>query len=188
MPPTEHLTSNVSVNLRPGMARDQTIFISICSAAILVAAVALVFFVRSQSSTPFVGDWQCLQCGQSFDSKSLLPGPIDCPKCPGEAVKLIDKECPKCGKTSLVSQMRLTQSAQKEFANYQASHAEELAAGQFPKIVFRLPMEARYRIALPEGKSSWHEQWLFTGSDQAQQIRADQRCPHCQAPLYPARP
>ena len=188
MPPTEHLTSNVSGNLRPGLARDQTIFISICSAAILVAAVALVSFVRSQSSMPFVGDWQCLQCGQSFDSKSLLPGPIDCPECPGQAVKLIHKECPKCGKTSLVCQMRLTESAQKEFADYQASHAQELAAGQFPKIVFQLPMEARYRIRQPDGSYTWHQDWLYTESAQAQQIRADQRCPHCQAPLYPARP
>ena len=84
--------------------------------------------------------------------------------------------------------MRLTESAQKEFADYQASHAEELAAGQFPKIVFSLPMEARYRVALGGGESGWHEQWLYTDSPQAQQIRADQRCPHCQAPLYPARP
>ena len=172
---------------RPGLARDQTIFITVCSIAILVAVLALASFVRSGSSTPFVGDWQCLECGRTFASKTLMPGPIDCPTCSGQAVKLIYVNCPQCGRRVLTCQMRLTEPAQREFDSYQAAHSEELAAGRFPKIVFRLPMQARYRIRQPDDSYRWDEEWLYTESERAQELRSEIKCSHRGTQLYPIR-
>ena len=95
---------------RSGMAKEQLIFIIICSAAMGVAIVTIAIHMWSGGSgARRAASWQCLKCNAEFTKKSTEMPPIACEKCDGQAVMLSRRACPKCEEEVLVSRMRMTE-------------------------------------------------------------------------------
>ena len=154
---------------RAGIAKDQLIFIIICSAAAAVAAVSLVVSMGGKP-TPTV-EWQCISCNYEFSNKSAELPPIECPKCGEQAAQLTYRPCPKCEKPVLTARSRLTTQGQ---AKRDASSGGR--AG-------RLPMETQFWIKQADGTYKWSE-WISMSSPQViQQYDSRLQCPEDGASL-----
>ena len=149
---------------RAGIAKDQLIFIIICSAAAAVAAVSLV--VSMSDKPPPTVQWQCISCNYEFSNRSVERPPIECPKCGEQAAKLTYRPCPKCGKSVLTARSRLTTQGQ---ARRDASSGGR-AAG-------RLPMETQFWIKQADGTYKWSE-WIPASAPQLRKQYASRlQCP-----------
>ncbi|NIA07138.1 MAG: hypothetical protein GWP14_05805 [Actinobacteria bacterium] len=160
--------------LRPGVAKDQLIFIIICSVALAVAAVTMVRFFTGGSRVPS-SQWQCLDCGKEFTVKKITAQPVKCPKCGGEAARLGYRTCPACGEKVLVLRVRVSGQAPGGGP-----------AGGPPGLGMMSPMEIQYRVRQEDGTYVWTP-WMFAGSPQAQQVDSSLICPKCGERLSPLR-
>jgi DNA-directed RNA polymerase subunit RPC12/RpoP len=157
---------------RPGVAKDQLIFIIICSVALAVAAVALVQFFRGGSKVR-PSSWQCLDanCGHEFTRKKPMSPLVECSKCGGTAAMLRYRPCPACGERVLVGRMRVS--------------------GQIPAggpggpgglggrgMAMMQPMDIQYRIQQDDGTYIW-TLWVPAGSPQSMQMEQSLVCPKC---------
>ena len=171
--------------LRAGVAKDKLIFIIICSAALAFAAATLVYSVFKPRTKHFDVTWQCLACNNEFDLKTDEQPPIPCPKCGGQAVRVIYRDCPACGKKVLSFRLRLTEQAQ---AQRKATRKQGGAAGKpgaLPFELMRPPMDIQYWVKQPDSSLGWTA-WMLGGSPQAMQTQSDLRCSKCGAPLFPS--
>ena len=116
-------------------------------------------FFRSLGPKEYPGDWQCLQCEHLFSSTTLEPAPIDCPKCPGQAVRLARKTCPDCGKRVVVSRVRLTEQGRAGHEKILAQKEARTLTGPYSLAILGLAREAQYRIKDSNGKYIWTEEW-----------------------------
>lgn len=165
------------VSLRAGIARDKLIFIIICSVAVTVAVVTLaVTQFSGGDGTRSKWQWQCLEHGHEFSSRTKEMSPIECPKCSGDAVKLIYRKCPKCGENTLVSRMRLTKQGQER---REAMKTEERPR---PGISMMGPtgltMEVQFWYKQEDGSYAWSD-WVPMGRRYRGQV-----CLKCGASLY----
>ena len=154
---------------KSGVAKDQLIFIIICSVALAVAAVTLVKFVAGDKRT-VASEWQCLDCGKEFTTKSATP-PVKCPACGGEAVRLGYRTCPECGEKVLVYRIRMPETPEGAGG-----------PGGPPGMMPMQPMDMQFRIENPDGTYGWSD-WISGSSPQMQQMYADISCPKCGASL-----
>ena len=152
---------------RSGMAKDQLIFIIICSVALAMAAITLVKLFAGDQKT-VTGEWQCLDCGKEFTVKSVISlPPIKCPACGGEAVRLVYRACPKCSEKVLVYRVRVPETPEGAGG-----------PGGPPG-----PKDVQFRIANPEGTYGWSDWISISGPHQMLQMSADVTCPKCGASL-----
>ena len=167
-----------------GVAKDKLIFIIICTAAMLVAAVTLVYFLTGDSEIP-TGDWQCLKCAYTFSKKTTEKSPIDCPKCGGDAVRQYYHKCPECGKKVLFCRVQLTKEAQ---AQRDAMLKQAETAGQKavlpPEATMSMPMDIQYWAKQPDGSYGWTD-WMLPAPPQARQLKSSLQCSECGANLFP---
>ena len=174
--------------LPAGMAKDQLIFVIICSVAIGVAVVTMAFTRFSGRSGGGIGlsQWQCLNpdCGYEFSKNTRERSPIECEKCGGQAVRLSRHKCPECGEDVLVSRMRLTEQGQAQYQNVKES------SGQMPVMPMGpgmgLPMESQFWVPQADGSYGWTD-WVFMAGPQSGQVFSSPKCPKCSAPLYGRR-
>ena len=166
-----------------GMAKDQLIFVIICSAALLVAAVTLVHFFTgaSKKATP-TAPWQCLKCDREFSIKTLELPPIECPECGGDAVRVRYRKCPSCGAKVPCYRLRLPE-GRKAQLDAMKKHAESTGQPVAPGPM--MDMEIQYRVKQADGSYAWTD-WLNPrGSPQlAAQLQKNMRCSECEALLF----
>ena len=162
--------------LRAGMAKDTLIFVIICSAALVVAAVTLLYSFRG-GETVYPVKWQCLDCASEFSKKTAELSPIKCPKCGGQAVRLGFRACPECKKQVLVSRTRLTEQGQ---AQRDASAGQQ--DGGRLGIIMR-PKEIQYWFKQADGSYGWTP-WVPVASPAAMQFEMNLQCNKCGASLF----
>ena len=173
-------------HVRSGMAKDKLIFVIICSAALLVAAIAVIHFFRGSSRDHLkTSSWQCLNCKYEFSNTSLSEiGPIECPKCGGEAVSALYRNCPSCGERVALSRLRLTETGKAQWA---AMKKRTEAAGQRLRVQpggSPLDVEEQYRVKQADGSYDWTE-WISAYSSQLiAELKRNMRCSECGAPLF----
>ena len=171
------------VSFRRGKITDKQVFIIICTAAILVAAITLGnFFLGSGLRLKSVPNWECLECGHKFSqSGQRLPlPPIDCPQGhKGQAVMLGYRVCPDCYTQILYSRTRLT----KEFAE-EVQRLRDQGYEPTEQEAVNWPREVQFRLL--DTDDQWTN-WVIWRSPEAVQIQADMKCPQCGASLYPKR-
>ena len=158
--------SKSSHGSRPGVAKDQLIFIIICSVALAVAAVTLVHFFTGSKKVP-ASQWQCLECGKEFTLKKAFTPPVKCTKCGGEAVRLGYRTCEKCGEKVLAYRIRMSGQAQAPGG-----------PGGPPGMGPMQPMDMQFRIQQADGSYDWTP-WMSSASPQVQQMYANLTCPKC---------
>ena len=155
---------------RPGVAKDQLIFIIICSVALVVAAVTLVQFFRGGSKTRATA-WQCVDpnCGHEFNIKQMvMDAPVvECPKCGGPAAMLRYRPCPACEERVLIGRMR---------TSGQAPAAGPGGPGMGMDMM--RPMDIQYWLKQDDGTYTWTP-WMSAGSPQTMQIEQNLICPKC---------
>lgn len=178
---------------RAGVAKDQLIFIIICSAALLVAAVTMVrFFTGSSKKGATAISWQCLSCGDEFSKKTSERPPIECPKCGGEAVQVSYRKCPSCGAKVMCNRLRLSErgQAQRDAMKKQAeATGRPVAAVSGPMMMMPMDMEIQYRLKQADGSFAWTDWMPAAGSSQrAVQLQNYMRCTECDALLFPPSP
>ena len=159
------------------MARDQLVFLVICGVAVVVAAVAVVHYFSGGSSKIVATKWQCLNCDREFKMKKFVAPPIECPKCDGQAVRLVYRTCPKCKAKVLASRVQRIGGA---------------GAGGAPGMGGPMgmpPMQAQFWLKQPDGSYGWSD-WMSLASPQARQIHDGFKCTECGASLsvQPAQP
>jgi len=176
--------------LRSGMTKDQRIFVIICSAALLVAAVTLVhFFVGSSRKDSIDTEWHCLACGNDFGKKTKksafgTPPLANCPKCGGEAARVVYRKCPICGEEVQCYRLRLSKTghAQKEAMEGQSqSTGQPMVRG--PQSM-ALDTEIQFRVKLADGSYGWTD-WMNSMGEQQKAAQEDVRCSECGALLFP---
>ena len=150
---------------KPGVAKDQLIFIIICSVALAVAAVTLVGSLTGKGKTT-AGEWQCLDCGKEFTVKSVTQ-PVSCPSCGGEAVRLGYRTCSECGEKVLVYRIRMPETPE-------GAGGPGGPLGMMPM----QPMDMQFRIENPDGTYGWSD-WISGSSPQMQMMYAGLICPKC---------
>lgn len=171
---------------RAGVAKDQLIFIIICSAALAVAAVTLVHFFTGSSPKLIATSWQCLNCDNEFSKKTSEHPPIECPKCGGEAVRVIYRKCPNCGAKVMSNRIRLSErgKAQRDAMMKQAESTDQPVAAR-PMMKMPMDMETQYWIKQADGSYGWTD-WLGAMSPQlAIQLENNMRCSECDALMFP---
>lgn len=167
------------VSARAGVAKDQLIFIIICCAALGVAVVVLVIQFTPHPVRSF--DWQCLECGSEFRSKTRETPPIACPECQGQAVRLDYRKCPACGERVLVSRMHAAETTEAQGEATGAKPGEEQGVLPRPGLLAP-PMLIQYRLKQSDGSYGW-SLWMPLVSRQAQQAEFNLQCPECGSPL-----
>ena len=162
----------VSGGWRTGMAKDQLIFIIICSAAVAVAVVSLTVFLTSDKSLRAIR-WQCISCDHEFSQKTAELPPIECRKCGGQAVQLGYRTCSECKKEVLSSRSRLNEQAQAE---------REASEGGIPGMQGPSPMEIQFWLKQGDGTYGWSD-WIPAGSLEIRQYYVSLQCSECGADL-----
>ena len=180
--PSEHRKAT-AVSLRWGKITDKQVFIIICAAAILVAAITLGnFFLGSGLRLKPVPNWECLECGHKFSqSGQRLPlPPIDCPQGhKGQAVMLGYRVCPDCYTQILYSRTRLT----KEFAE-EVQRLRNQGYEPTEQETVNWPREVQFRLL--DTDDQWTD-WMIWRSPQATEIQQGMKCHKCGRGLYPKR-
>ncbi len=170
--------------LRAGVAKDQLIFIIICSVAIAVAVVALVYSFTT-GKTVATG-WQCLDCNKEFVLKTSEMPPIECPKCGGQTVRLNYRQCPECGTENLISRVRLTEQSQVEREKIKAGGTQQEGGppSMFGPIstMMMLPVEVQYWHKQADESYGWTP-WMDAGTLAAIQFEGSLSCSECGARL-----
>ncbi len=169
--------------LRAGIAKDQLIFIIICSVAIAVAVVALVHSFRGGKTV--ATKWQCLDCNRELVMKTAETPPIECPKCGGQAVRSNSRMCPECGRENLINRVRLTEQGQARRQEIKAGGTrQEGSPGLFGPVatMMMLPMEIQYWHKPADGSYGWTS-WMPAGSPAAMQFERSLHCSECGARL-----
>ena len=168
--------------VRSGMAKDQLIFVIICSAAIGVAVVAMAFSLFSGGSRGKIrpSQWQCLDCSADFSKKTRERSPIECEECGGQAVRVNRRKCPACGKEVLVSRMRLTEQGKAQYKAAQESSGGAPMLPMGPGMDFQ--SEIQFWIPQPDGSYGW-SQWMAAGPGMGSAF-SSLTCSECGAPLY----
>jgi DNA-directed RNA polymerase subunit RPC12/RpoP len=168
---------------RSGIAKNQLIFIIICSAAIGVAVVTMAIHLWSGGSgARRAASWQCLKCNAEFTKKTTEMPPIACEKCDGQAVSLNRLACPKCEEEVLISRMRMTEQGK---AQHEARKAQ-MDGGRPPMppgmgMMGGLPMEMQLWVRGTDGNYAWSK---WTPSSVAGQYYSSLTCEKCGASLY----
>ena len=165
-----------------GLARRQLIVAIVCAVVIVAAGVFITFYMVHGGV--FEGNWQCLRCEHIFSRDTFEPSPIECPKCGGQAVNLIYRKCPRCGKANLVWRLRLTESAQAYLAELRSRSPDGFVSFE---VIAHLPNEVQYRIREPNGTYTWDQDWLSPTSPEAKDIRAGLQCAKCGEQLFENR-
>ena len=159
MPKTAYSSGNraerklATTDWQAGMAKNQLIFIIICSVAVAVAAITVVYTLTGSSSENS-GDWQCLQCGYEFSKAKKAEPPINCPKCDGEAVVLEFRDCPECGEKNVISRVRLPKQGEEAVAQPVGGGPE---FGPLPTV--------QYRVKQSDGTYTWTDWMPITASE-----------------------
>ncbi len=168
---------------RCGMAKDQLIFIIICSAALLVAAVTLVHYFTGTSEKD-IKTWQCLKCSYKFTKKTSEYPPIECPKCGGDAAGTVYRDCPECGKRVLCYRLRLSAQVQ---AQRDAMMKQAESSGQPASMgpMMNPDMDIQYWIKQADGSYGWTD-WMniMASPQQVQELQKTLRCSECDALLF----
>lgn len=167
-----------------GITRNQVLIV-VCSLVIAGSIGGIITFITSDGPKEYKGEWQCLQCGLTFSRSELGPGPIACPKCSGEAVRLIREDCPKCGKQVIVARVQPTEQGRAMHEEIEAQRQAGTFRGIYSMAVGQLPYEAQYRIKLSDGQYGWTEQWHPWVSYELAGLPADAQitCEKCGTPL-----
>ena len=171
--------------LRAGIAKDQLIFTIICSAAIAVAVVALVYSL-TRSKVPTT-PWQCLDCNYELSMATTEMPPIKCRKCGGQAVRLNYRICPECGKQNLINRVRLTEQSQAKREEIEAAGGRQEQDRRPSMIgpvatIMMLPKECQYWTKQTDGSYGWTP-WISAGSPAAIQCERKPPCSECGAGL-----
>ena len=155
---------------RPGVAKDQLIFIIICSVALAVAAVTMVHFFTVGKSKVRPRQWQCLNsdCNNEFTVKKAMSNSVECTKCGGQAARLIYRNCPACGEKVLTSRIRVA-----DQASGAGPDGSPLGFSMTP------PMYHQYWVKQEDGSYTWTTSWLLAGSPQSIQIDQNLICTEC---------
>ena len=162
---TRHVSSGTGA--RPGVAKDQLIFIIICAVAVTVAAIALVHSFTSGSKVqPSI--WQCIDHGHEFKTAAYTSPPVKCSKCGGKVARLVYRVCPACGKKVLSCRVH---------ANAQSGGAAGPAGGP-PGMGMMQPASIQYWVKQEDGSFGWSP-WMLAGSPQSQQMERNMICPEC---------
>ena len=169
--------------LAPGKITDKQIFIIICSAAILVAALILGNFFLSGFGLKQVPNWECLECGHKFfqSGEKMSVPPIDCPEGhKGQAVMLGYRICSNCRRARILySRIRLT----REYAE-KTQQLRDKGYEPTNRETADWPREVQFRL-LDTG-DQWTD-WVLWRSPEAAEIQAGMKCPKCGRDLYPRR-
>ena len=165
-----------------GMSRRELIVTVVCLAVIASAGVFITSYLVGGES--FEGNWQCLQCEHTFSRKTYEPPPIACPKCGGQAVNLIYRKCPDCGKKNLVWRLRLTEAAQAHLTELKSRSPNGFVDLE---VIGKLPNELQYRLRQSDGTSTWTQQWFSPASPEAEDVRAALKCSKCGVRLFKSR-
>lgn len=174
----DNQSSNLASGSRPGVAKDQLIFIIICSVALAVAAVTLVSFFTRGSRSVRPSQWQCVDanCGHEFTMKKMVAPPVKCPKCGGEAVRLSYRTCPSCGEKVLVCRMQISG---------QGPGGGPIGGPPGPGMMGMMqPMNLQYWVKQADGSYAWTP-WMLGGSPQAMQMDQSLTCTKCGKSLSP---
>lgn len=176
--------------LRSGMTKDQLIFVIICSAALLVAAVTLVhFFVGSSRKDSIDTEWHCLACGNDFGKKTKKPAfggapSANCPKCGGEAARVVYRKCPNCGEEVQWYRLRSSKTghAQEEGMGGQSQPTSQPMVRGAQAMV--PDTEIQFRVKLADGSYGWTD-WMNSMGAQQKAVQKDMHCSECGALLFP---
>ena len=143
----------VTLKLRLGL-----IFLIICAAALAVAAVAIVRSVSPGTKLASTG-WQCVGCGHQFNNKTTEDAPIECPKCGGQAVRVLYRKCASCGKKVQFARVCLTAQgqAQRDFMKKQAE-AQGKTYKRMP--MMSPPLDMQFWTKQPDGSFAWGAEGL----------------------------
>ena len=171
-------------NWPSGVARDQFIFGIICTAAVFVAIIVLVTQITPRSSGPKASDWECLDCGNTFNEKAFRIPPTQCPKCGGQAAMLHYTTCRSCKEKAVQSRFRLTEQAQAQYADIKIQVEKQGYTKSGPPVglPMGMPMESQYRIKKDDGSYGWSE-WVPQGGPEALLLLNSMTCPECGARL-----
>lgn len=185
--PELHPPGSVNSARSTGLARNELLFVIICSAAVVVAVLAVVGFFAGQRGTPFVGDWQCLNCEHTFSSNTQEMPPIACPECKGPAVRLIYSSCPNCRRKVAAQRISLTSQGQAQRKVLRSQYPQGPAQELYLMQVGMLPTESQYWVRSPEAGDGWTE-WILAASPRTLQMRQEILCPKCGVRLQPPSP
>lgn len=172
---------------RSGMAKDQLIFTIICSSAVLVAAVTLVYHLTGSSGNRITaGSWQCLGCGFEFKKKTRVLPPIECLKCGGDAVRVTSRTCPSCNAKVPYYRISLTEQerTQRDAAQKQAEPSERSVTMGGSPMMMLPPMVRQYWVRQADDSFAWSP-WMSAGSPEATQLEREMRCPECDGLIFP---
>lgn len=180
-------------HFRSGMAKEQLIFVIICSVALLVAAVALIHFLTGSSGTGNVTSaWQCLACDSEFSKTTTEMPPIACPKCDGQAVRVMYRKCPSCGNQMAVNRLRLSEAdkARRDAMATKLAESPGTAPARPPMMGLMNMQETQYRVKQQDGSYGWTD-WMSGSLSPrvAMEWQRNMRCSKCDALLFskPAR-
>lgn len=161
---------------------------AVAVAACVGALLLVIYVARSTfSNKPYRAEWQCLECEHEFASSNLKHPPMPCPRCGGEAIKLLLRTCPHCGEQVAWARTILTKASQKkrDEIHKRVAEGDMSAVGGFGVLV--LPMEARYPQLQSDGSIGWSP-WVPIGSDEGQKVLAESPCPQCKVVMPPLDP
>lgn len=162
-----------TADCRTGMAKDQLIFLIICSVAVAVAAVTLAFyFMGSSGDGP--NDWQCPKCEYKFAKSGGAGSLVYCPKCEERAAKLSYRICRQCGAKNVASRSRISKEGEAIVLQHEGKDY-----GMLP------PGERQYWIKQPDGSYGWSD-WQSSGA-MLKEITRTAVCSECGVKLYGRR-
>lgn len=161
---------SLGADARTGIAKDQLVFIIICAAALAVATFTLVRSF-SKGSKAQSSIWQCVDCGNEL-KKAAYP-PAECPTCGGQVARLVNRNCPSCGKNVLYCRAHVPQAAEGSTG----------PGGGPPGLDMMMqPMPAQYWVKQEDRGFGWSPK-AMAGSLQATQLERGAVCQECGANL-----
>ena len=167
--------------VRSGMAKDQLVFIIVCSVALVVAALTIVhFFTGGSRGSVASSTWQCLDCNHEFTLKTTEDPPIKCEKCGGQAVRVGYVTCRSCKERVPIYRIRLTAESQdaREARGKEPEAGGPVDSGFVPIMV--KAMEIQCWVEQADGSYGWTD-WIPAPA--AAQLQSQMTCPKCGAPL-----
>ena len=156
---------SLGADARTGIAKDQLVFIIICATALAVATFTIARS-SSKGSKAQPSIWQCVDCGHEF-KKAAYPPP-ECPKCGGQAARLVNRDCPSCGKNVLYCRVHVPQAAEDSTG----------PGGGQPGLGMMQPMPVQYWVKQEDGGFGWSPK-AMAGSAQATQLERGAVCQEC---------
>jgi DNA-directed RNA polymerase subunit RPC12/RpoP len=154
--------------------------------AACVGSLLLVIYVARSTfgNKDYRGDWVCMRCEHEFSSANLKHPPMPCPRCDGEAAKLLFRHCPHCGEQVAWARTILTKESQKQRDEIHKRVAEGDMSAVPSLGVLMLPMEIQYPQLQDDGGIDWSP-WVLANSHEGQKVLVESPCPQCKVVMPP---